>query len=82
MQWSDLMDRVEKADVVLLGELHDHAVGHAVQLAVIDDVLEKWPSSTVAFEMLERDEQILVDDYMDGNIDADTLASLTGSSLH
>ena len=80
MQWSDLMDRVEKADVVLLGELHDHAVGHAVQLAVIDDVLEKWPSSTVAFEMLERDEQILVDDYMDGNIDADTLAFLTGSS--
>lgn len=80
LRWSEIMDRVEDAEVVLLGELHDHAVGHAVQLAVVDEVLERWPLSTVAFEMLERDEQILIDDYMDGNIDAKTFASLTGSS--
>jgi uncharacterized iron-regulated protein len=80
MDWEDVMDLVAQADVVLLGELHDHAVGHAVQLAITQDVLEKWPTSSVAFEMLERDEQILVDDYMEGFIDAKKLASLTGSS--
>ena len=80
MGWKDVMDLVAQADIILLGELHDHAVGHAVQLAITQDVLEKWPTSSVAFEMLERDEQILVDDYMEGFIDAKKLASLTESS--
>ena len=78
--WKHMMDRVGKAEIILLGELHDHAVGHAVQLAVTEDVLEKWPTSVVAFEMLERDEQLLVDDYMEDFIDAETFASLTRST--
>jgi uncharacterized iron-regulated protein len=80
VDWVALMDRVAGAEIVLLGELHDHAVGHAVQLAITGDVLEKWPTSVVAFEMLERDEQIFVDDYMDDFIDAETFASLTRST--
>ena len=80
LNWSVLMEHVAAAEVVLLGELHDHAVGHAVQLAIVEDVLQKWPTSSVAFEMLERDEQIFVDDYMDDVIDAKTFASLTNST--
>ena len=80
VDWVTVMERVEDAEVILLGELHDHAVGHAVQLAITKDVLERWPTSIVAFEMLERDEQLLVDDYMDDFIDAETFATLTGST--
>lgn len=79
LRWSDFMARVDGVDVVLLGEQHDHAIGHAVQLAVVEDVMDKYPSSVLALEMLERDEQFRVDDYMEGFIDSKTLASITQS---
>ena len=78
--WGWMIERVSSADIVLLGELHDHAVGHAIQLALVEDVLDQFPKSVVAFEMLERDEQHRVDDYMDGVIDAIKFSSLTQST--
>ena len=78
--WENMMDQIAGAEIILLGESHDHAVGHAVQLAITKDVLEKWPTSIIAFEMLERDEQIFVDDYMEDFINAKTFASLTNSA--
>jgi uncharacterized iron-regulated protein len=77
LNWSSFMERIDGVDVVLLGEQHDHAVGHAVQLAIVEDVMTKYPKSVLALEMLERDEQFLVDDYMENFIDADTFASIT-----
>jgi len=78
--WAWLLGQIAEADIVLLGEQHDHVVGHAVQLAVIEDSLDVFPKSVVAFEMLERDEQSRVDDYMDGVIDAAAFATLTHST--
>ena len=78
--WSKLMVAIDSADIVLLGELHDHAVGHAVQLAVVVDVMDTYPQSVLALEMLERDEQILVDDFMESVIDAKAFASKTHSN--
>ncbi len=80
VDWSELLFQIDKADVILLGEQHDHAVGHAIQLAVVEDVMDKYPNSVLALEMLERDEQDLVDDYMGGFIDAKTFATLTRST--
>jgi len=80
MNWSELMDRVSESTVILLGEQHDHSVGHAVQLEIVMDVLDRYPQSVVALEMLERDEQILVDDYADEIIDSEKFAALTGSA--
>jgi len=80
IDWNGLMERIAHADVVLLGELHDHAVGHAVELAVVEDVLDRWPGSALAMEMLERDEQGLVEDWLDGIVDADKFAKLTFSA--
>ena len=77
LSWNSFFDFVDDADVVLLGEQHDHAVGHAFQLAVVEDVMDKYPKSVLALEMLERDEQLRVDDYMEDFIDAKTLASIT-----
>ena len=80
INWSSFMNSIDGADVILLGEQHDHAVGHAVQLAVVEDVMDNYPQSVLALEMLERDEQLRVDDYMEGFIDAKTLASITLSA--
>lgn len=79
VQWAELLRQIDEADVVLLGELHDHVVGHAVQLAVVEDVMDAYPRSVLALEMLERDEQFRVDDYMEDFIDAKKLASITQS---
>ena len=80
VSWSELLFQIDKSDVILLGEQHDHAVGHAIQLAVVEDVMDKYPKSVLALEMLERDEQVLVDDYMEDFIDATTFATLTHST--
>lgn len=81
LSWEELMTRVGQAEVVVIGEQHDDAVGHAVQQAVVEDAMTRWPGTTaVSMEMLERDEQMVVDDFLDGVIDAKTLATLTHSA--
>jgi uncharacterized iron-regulated protein len=80
LDWATMIDRLADADVVLLGEQHDDAIGHAVQLAVVEDLLDAAGGGSVALEMLERDEQPLIEDYRDGIIDAATFAKLTNST--
>lgn len=77
--WSDLMDGVQWADVVILGEQHDDAVGHAVQLAVVQNAFASDSHAAVSMEMLERNEQPIVDEYLAGLIDAETFTERTGS---
>ena len=80
VDWSELLFQIKGVDIILLGERHDHAVGHAVQLAVVEDVMDLYPGSVLALEMLERDEQLLVDDYTGGFIDKNEFEKLTNSS--
>jgi len=80
VDWSELLFQIDKVDVILLGELHDHIIGHAVQLAVVEDVMDKYPGSVLALEMLERDEQFILDDYMESLITAKTFERLTHST--
>jgi uncharacterized iron-regulated protein len=79
MDWNTLIDHAVDADVVILGEQHNDAIGHAVQLAIVEAVTARTRRAAVAFEMLECDEQPLLDDYRDGLIDAETFAKLTNS---
>ena len=50
--WPSLMERVNRADAVMLGERHDDLIGHLVQQAILED---EPNSSGLALEMLERD---------------------------
>lgn len=79
LSWDGLLADALVADVVILGEQHDDALGHAVQRALVEDLGALAPDIAVALEMLERNEQGLVDDYLDGFIDAAQLARLTHS---
>jgi uncharacterized iron-regulated protein len=78
--WSALMDAVEEADVVIIGEEHDDVVGHRVELAIVEDVLERWPGSAVSMEMFDRSEQSVVDDYLADFIDRNTFYERTAST--
>lgn len=62
------------SDVVFLGEFHDDAVGHAFQFEVfqraVNDLGTKRPI-TLSLEMFERDVQIVLDEYLRGQITED-----------
>jgi uncharacterized iron-regulated protein len=79
LNWEDLLDAVAWAEIVILGEAHNDDVAHQVQLAVVEDAFDRWPRAMLSMEMLERDEQVLVEDYYDGIIDTDTFVRLTFS---
>lgn len=82
LDWMQMMEAVMWADVVIIGEQHDDAIGHAVQRAVMDDAgarCEPPGGCALSMEMLERDDQDLADDYLDGLIDAKTFAKQTFS---
>ena len=68
-------DALAEADVIFLGEQHDSAEGHAVQLALTKAVAERRGQIVLSMEMLERDSQRLVDMYLDGEIDQEAFRS-------
>lgn len=68
---NDIIAAANDMDVVYLGENHDDAVGHALQLAVFNEIVEKYrPTRQVALslEMFERDTQVVLDEYLNGLI--------------
>lgn len=57
------------ADVVFLGENHDDAVGHRVELEVLKGLFAevgKERPVVLSLEMFERDEQTVLDEYLGG----------------
>jgi uncharacterized iron-regulated protein len=71
--FAELLDALEEAEVVLVGEQHDDAMGHQVEaelliraaqrLGVLGDDPESRPV-VLSLEMFERDVQYIVDEYL------------------
>ena len=85
LDWDQLIARMDGADVIILGEQHDDGVAHATQLAIVQDVTARQRASgrspgALSLEMLERDDQAVTDDYLEGIVDAENFAKLTGST--
>lgn len=66
-------------DVLFLGEYHDDAVAHLLQLEIFRRIIASYADRrqvSLSFEMFERDVQIVVDEYLSGKItEAQFLAS-------
>jgi len=61
----NLIQRASQADIILIGELHGNAQGLAASTALWQGILGVKPNAVLALEFLERDQQILVDDWLD-----------------
>lgn len=75
---SEVVKRLDGVDVVFLGEQHDDAVGHAVQLEIFRQAVAAYsPKRSVALslEMFERDVQVVLDEYLAGLISETHLIS-------
>lgn len=79
LTWNDLVARAMDADVVVIGEEHDDAATHALQAALVADVMALDPRTAVSLEMLERHEQAIVEAWRAGEIDTATFVEQTGS---
>ena len=62
-----IVNAAGNADVIFFGELHDDAVGHAVQAEAFRRIVERYSSSrpiALSLEMFERDVQTVIDEYL------------------
>ncbi|MFG0246543.1 MAG: ChaN family lipoprotein [Phycisphaerales bacterium JB052] len=67
--WSQAIAEMASADVVLMGEVHNHPLGNAVQQEMYEDILTANPNALLSMEFYERDEQVALDDYLAGITD-------------
>lgn len=69
----------DSVDAVFLGEQHDDAVAHALQAEIFKQAVAQYLATrkvALSLEMFERDVQIVVDEYLKGQIsEAQFLAS-------
>lgn len=78
--WDELMARVAESDVIMIGENHDDPEAHAFQLAVINAALDLDPDTVICLEMLERNEQPIIDQWMADAMTTEEFIRQTGSA--
>lgn len=69
--FDEIIKAVEKTDAVFLGEQHDDATAHALQMQIFKAVFEKYGKEkrvALSMEMFERDVQTVLDEYLKGFI--------------
>src|SRR5258705_4104402 len=65
---AQMIDDISKADIVFVGEQHDHKMGHILELDILKALHGKTPSIALSLEMFERDTQLVVDEHFKGQI--------------
>ncbi len=68
VNWKKVIKRAGKSDIVLLGELHNNALSHWLQLQLITTLYDSIRSIKIGAEMFETDNQLLIDEYFQGII--------------
>jgi uncharacterized iron-regulated protein len=63
--YDDLLKEAKKADIIFFGEIHTNPICHWLELQLTKDLYEiKKQNLVLAAEMFERDNQLLVNEYM------------------
>lgn len=75
IEMADLVRELARADVVFIGEEHDNTAGHEAELAVLRELHKARGDVVLSLEMLERDVQGTVNDWLKGRIDDAALAA-------
>jgi len=64
VDWPTLIDHLSRVPVVYVGEVHDNPDAHRVQAQVLRALAERHPDLAVGLEMIPRDHQPLLDDWI------------------
>ncbi|MFM8448627.1 MAG: ChaN family lipoprotein, partial [Haliscomenobacter sp.] len=69
VSYADVLKKAEKADVLFFGEQHNNPICHWLQLEMTRDLYEaKNGKLLLGAEMFERDNQLLMDEYLRGTL--------------
>ena len=71
--WDAFVAEAMDSDVVLFGELHDDPIMHWLQAELIRNMLAEGAHPTLGAEMLEADDQLVVDEFLQGWLNDDKL---------
>lgn len=63
-----VLQDLQQAQVVYLGETHDHAADHQAQLTIIQSLHQPHRNLAIALEIFQRPFQPVIDDYLAGKI--------------
>lgn len=66
-----LVDELNDADIVIVGELHNEAWHHNFQLKLIEELNSRKKHIAVALEMFRHENQTVLDDWLFGRITLD-----------
>lgn len=67
--YQELLTGALEANIILFGELHNNPVAHWLQYELSHDLLQhKETGLVLGAEMLESDNQLLINEYVDGHI--------------
>lgn len=75
IKYKKILKELTGSDVILFGELHNNPISHWIQLKLSEDLNSNYTLALGA-EMLERDNQEPLSDYLNGKIDQDGLDTL------
>lgn len=82
--FAEILAALDAADVLLVGETHDDATGHAVEAEILARAAQRvgrlgdagaGRSVVLSLEMFERDVQYILDEYLEGLITEDQFKS-------
>jgi uncharacterized iron-regulated protein len=69
--YDNIIKSALKADIVFFGELHDNPIAHWLELEITKSLFaEKGKNLVLGAEMFETDNQLLLDEYLNGIYDA------------
>lgn len=74
VSFDEMIEDLSRRGVVVVGEKHDDALTHRLELAILRGIGERH-AATASFEMFERPEQTTIDAYLRGDIDEATFLS-------
>ncbi|KAF0130536.1 MAG: iron-regulated protein [Bacteroidetes bacterium] len=77
VKYRKLVEAASNAEVVFFGELHNNPISHWLQLELTTDLLKANPAGlTLGAEMFETDNQLFLNQYLNGSIETDSLKKL------
>lgn len=63
-----VISQLKKADVVVIGEYHGNHASHLLEMQILAGLYRQNPQLLLSMEMFNRDQQNILNDYLDGLI--------------
>jgi len=77
LTYSSVVESALSSEVVLFGELHNSAIIHWLQLRLTKDLFQRNKNLSLGGEFFERDDQLVITEYLSGLYDEKKLTSET-----